>query len=149
MPYHDPAPALTLSMRRPGALTDWRNWYIGAAMLLTQCGNVALMYFLPLMLRNALYGPDGVPVPPAAALRAGDERTHELVRLWAAPGTGPAMCGSRHTQRPKMKEESRTCALDVVLLGTKAGTVCDARVRGRGRRSRRRTSRCSRCRCTS
>ena len=49
-------------------------------MLLTQCGNVALMYFLPLLLRNALYGPDAAPVPPGA-LTAGDSHAHELVRL--------------------------------------------------------------------
>ncbi|KAK9837411.1 hypothetical protein WJX81_000610 [Elliptochloris bilobata] len=61
------------------ALSDWRNWYIGAAMLLTQCGNVALMYFLPLLLRNALYGPDAAPVPPGA-LTAGDSHAHELAR---------------------------------------------------------------------
>ena len=65
---------------RPGALSDWRNWYIGVAMLLTQCGNVALMYFLPLLLRNALYGPDAAPVPPGA-LTAGDSHAHELVHL--------------------------------------------------------------------
>ena len=64
---------------RAGALSDWRNWYIGVAMLLTQCGNVALMYFLPLLLRNALYGPDAAPVPPGA-LTAGDAHAHELVR---------------------------------------------------------------------
>ena len=29
------------------------------------------MYFLPLLLRNALYGPDAAPVPPGA-LTAGD-----------------------------------------------------------------------------
>lgn len=65
---------------RAGALSDWRNWYIGVAMLLTQCGNVALMYFLPLLLRNALYGPDAAPVPPGA-LTAGDSHAHELVTL--------------------------------------------------------------------
>ncbi len=68
-------------------------------MLLTQCGNVALMYFLPLMLRNALYGPDGVPVQPGAAPKADDEHTHELVRSWAWPGTGTTLCGCRHTRR--------------------------------------------------
>ena len=67
---------------RAGALSDWRNWYIGVAMLLTQCGNVALMYFLPLLLRNALYGPDAAPVPPGA-LTAGDTHAHELVSFLA------------------------------------------------------------------
>jgi len=80
--------------RVAGALCDWRNWYIGVAMLLTQCGNVALMYFLPLMLRNALYGPDAAPDVPPGSFTAGTSHAHELARArpacvfppsWSAP----------------------------------------------------------------
>jgi len=67
-----------------GALCDWRNWYIGVAMLLTQCGNVALMYFLPLMLRNALYGPDAAPDVPPGSFTAGTSHAHELARAGPA-----------------------------------------------------------------
>ncbi len=77
--------------RIAGALCDWRNWYIGVAMLLTQCGNVALMYFLPLMLRNALYGPDAAPDVPPGSFTAGASHAHDLARAPAAYFRVPAI----------------------------------------------------------